>query len=111
MHREPSRREKREQKLIYAAEHGSFEVELLLYGGEAANLVKNGFYVNRHGSDSKKSLPATVSFKNSFKTGIPPIVVSYITGEIETFPKVSNWAQQLYVIAARANHEKNWPKK
>lgn len=106
MHREPSRREKREQKLLYTAEHGNFEVELLLFGGEAANLVKNGFFVDRHGSDSKKSLPSTVSFKNPFKTGIPPIVSDYVTGQIETFPKVSNWAQELFVIAARVNNKK-----
>lgn len=106
MHREPSRREKREQKLIYAAEHGNFEVEVFLFSGEAKNLVKKGFSVDRKGNDRKKSLPSLVSFSNPFKTGLPPIVSDYIAGQIETFPKVSNWAQELYVIAARVNNKK-----
>lgn len=111
MHREPSRRERREQKLVYAAEHGIFNVEVFLFPGEAENLVKKGFSVNRNGNDRKKSLPSLVSFSNPFKNGMPPIVADYVTGRIETFPKVSNWAQELYAIAARVNYEKNLAKK
>lgn len=111
MHRDPSRREKREQKLVYSAEHGIFEIELMLFKSEAKNLRKKGFYVRRHGDNVKDSLLSTVAFRNPFKSGIPPIVFSYINGEINTFPKTDNWAQELYVIAARANHEKKLAKK
>ncbi len=106
MQHEPTRREKRESKIICAAERGNFEAEIPTYGSEAASLVKDGLKVVRHGEKKNVSLPSTVSWKEAFRKGIPPIVSDYISGQIVTIPKVSNWAQQLYMIAARANNQK-----
>lgn len=113
MYREPSRKEKREAKFYYLAEQGNFEAEPhpYLYKSEEKNLKKSGFKTLRLGNNKKEALPTEVSWKEAFKTGIPPIVSSYIIGEIKTFPKVSNWAQELYVIAARANYQKAGQKK
>ena len=109
MQHTPSRREKREMKFYYLAEKGYMSCrDIFLFKGEASNLVKHGFTVTRLGGNDRKSLPSTVSWDNSFKNGIPLIVQNYIHGIIETFPKlaVENWAQELYVIAARTNHQK-----
>lgn len=109
MHNEPSRREKREDKFFRLAEQGKFEAEPLpyLYRSEEKSLQKNGFTTKRIGENKKVALPTEVSWKNPFKDGIPLVVSSYIIGEIQTFPKVENLAQELYVIASRANFEKN----
>ena len=107
MQHTPSRREKREIKFYYFAEKGHmFCSDVFLFKGEAKNLVnRHGFTVTRFGENDKKSLPSTVSWDDAFKNGIPLIVQNYICGTIETFPKlaIENWAQELYVIAARAN--------
>lgn len=108
----PSRREKREAKFYFLAEQGKMECnDVSLFKSEESSLRnrKNGFYVVRHGADEKKSLPSTVSWKEAFnKSGMPLIVFEYIKGKINIFPKsgIVTWAQELYVIAARANYEK-----
>lgn len=106
MHHEPTRREKRESKFTYSAEQGNFETELTTYGNEAKGLSKSGFKVKRELGSSKNALPSKASWKKAFGDTIPPIVSDYISGRIKTFPEVSNWAQKLYVIAARVNYEK-----
>lgn len=107
MHHAPSRREKREAKFYFLAEQGYFKAEPLLYISEERNLKKHGFEVVRNGDNKKESLPSKVSWENAFKNGIPLIVSNYINGIIQTYPEsaIINWAQELYVIAARANHE------
>lgn len=108
MHSE-SRRERREQKLFNAAENGNFKIKVTLFKGEATKLTEDGFCVTRHGDDKKRAVPSTVSFKNAFDSDseIPSDAKDYISGKTETFPDLSNWAQDLYVVAARANHEKS----
>ena len=111
MHTAPSRREKREFKFLYLAERGEMLCNAFsLYKSEEKTLKdKHGFYVVRHGDNLKGELPSTVSWENPFKGGIPLVVNNYCTGFIDTFPKsaIKNWAQELFVIAARANFEKN----
>ena len=98
----PSRKEKREAKFVRMAEYGNFETTVYLFKSEATNLKKQNFAVVREGVDEKKSLPSTVSWKRAFGKSIPLSVKDYISGGIKTFPKVSNWAEELFVIAARA---------
>ena len=100
----PSRREKREAKFIRTAEQGEFESSVYLFKNEAVNLRKKNFKVIRIGTDDKKSLPSVVSWEDAFNKGVPPAVAEYVVGKIQTFPKVSNWAQELYVVAARARY-------
>lgn len=111
MNTTPSRRERRESRFYHLAEQGKMESinDFLLFKSEEKNLTsKHGLDVIRHGSNTKKQLPSTVSWENAFKNGIPLLVMNYCTGVIGTFPKsaIENWAQELYVIAARARHEK-----
>lgn len=110
MHITPSRREKRESKLYSLAEQGKLESnDFRLFKSEEKNLkIKHGFDVVRFGTDLRKDLPSNISWEKAFKNGIPLIVINYCTGIIETFPKssIENWAQELFVIAARANYEK-----
>ena len=109
MHNTPSRREKRESKFYLIAENGEFCCKTVsLFKSEVRTLVKNGFDIQRYGENESKSLPAEVSWEHAFKSGIPLIVFEYIEGNIQTFPTahVENWAQELYVIAARANKVK-----
>ena len=112
MNTAPSRREKRESKFYCLAEQGKMESnkDFSLYKSEEKSLKKaeNGFNVIRHGTDLKKELPATVSWQEAFKNGIPLVVLDYCIGVIDTFPhsQINSWAQELFVIAARANYEK-----
>lgn len=109
MRNEPSRREKRESKFYLAAEKGIMECKTSLFKSEGKSLKKQGFDVFFPESfNERKSSPMAVSWKNAFKSGIPLIVSNYIDGTIMTYPKsaINNWAQELYVIAARANHKK-----
>lgn len=112
MNTTPSRREKRESKFYFLAEKGKMLCDdFSLFKSEEENLEsKHGFDVTRHGTDLKKDLPSTVSWEKAFKKGIPLIVINYCIGGIETFPKsaIENWAQELFVIAARANYEKDF---
>ncbi len=102
----PSRKEKREARFYFSAEQGNFHSEAFLYKSEEKSLKKSGFTVLRAGDNPKEALPSEITWENVFKKGLPPMVTDYILGRINTFPKVSNWAQELYVIAARANHDK-----
>ncbi len=102
----PSRSVKREEQFYLLAGKGCFEYKFSLFKSEAIKLIKQGFSVIRFGDNKKNSLPSTISCKNAFKNGIPPVVSSYIDGKNDFFPHVANWAQELYVIAARANNEK-----
>jgi len=110
MHTAPSRRERRESKFHYLAEQGEMLCDSFsLYKSEEKDLRdKHGFYVVRHGDNLKSDLPSTVSWANPFKGGIPLIVFDYCIGVIDTFPKsyIQNWAQELFVTAARAKYEK-----
>lgn len=107
MYLEPSRKEKREAKFYNLAEQGEFKLEnILLYGAEIRLLKKDGFTVQQKKEANRRNLIlSTVSWDKPFKKGIPLLVFLYIIGEIETFPKNLNWAQELYVIASRANAE------
>lgn len=106
--RSESRRERRERKLVDTAENGNFKIKVTLFKGEATKLTEDGFSVTRHGDDEKRAVPSTVSFKNAFDSDseIPSDAKDYISGKTETFPDLSNWAQELYVVAARVNYEK-----
>ena len=110
MHSAPSRREKRDLKFLRLAEQGLMSSDdFSLYKSEERALRdKDGFDVCRHGLDIKKELPAVVSWGEAFKDGIPLVISNYISGDVDTFPKwaLKNWAQELYVIAARVNFEK-----
>ncbi len=105
MHNNPSRREIREQTILRMAEKGTFSTILPLYGSEEKSLTKNGFTVVRPTDNRNKPIASTVSWEDAFKNGIPPAVIDYIYGVIETFPRVSNWAQEIHVIAARASRK------
>ena len=106
-----SRREKREVKFYFLAEQGKMLCnEFTLFKSEERTLRdKCGFDVTRYGTELRRELPSVVSWEKAFKDGIPLIVVNYCIGMIETFPKsaVENWAQELFVIAARAIYQKN----
>lgn len=106
----PSRREQRDAKFLYLAEHGEMCCKnFSLYKSEERTLRdKDGFDVVRHGENINKELPAIISWSEAFKDGLPLIVSNYIAGIVDTFPKwaLKNWAQELYVIAARAKVEK-----
>ena len=110
MYTSPSRREKRESRFHYLAEQGEMTCDSFsLFKSEEKDLSnKHGFTVVRHGDDLKNQLPSTVSWKNPFKNGIPLVVYDYCIGVIDTFPisHIQNWAQELFVIAARAKYEK-----
>lgn len=108
MNIEPSRREKREAKLYSVAEKGRFQTEMKLYKRESDTLAKrDGFKTFRRIPNNKsKPIPTYIDWQTPFPNGVPPIAFSYINGETETFPEVSNWAQELFVIAARANNQK-----
>ena len=105
----PSRREQRDAKFLYLAERGKVSCNTFsLYKSEEKTLrEKEGFDVERRGENIKKELPATISWGDAFKSGVPLVVRDYIYGRVDTFPKwkMKTWAQELYVIAARANYE------
>lgn len=109
MYTEPSRREKRESKFYFLAEQGyMLSKDFSLFKSEEKSLKKqHGFDVVRFGDNLKKELPSVVSWEKAFKDGIPLIVVNYCLGIIDTFPKsaIENWAQELFVIASRANYK------
>ena len=108
----PSRKEVREAKFYTLAEEGKLKCSnLYLFKREAGTLErKHGFAVNRYGTDDKKALPSVVDWKMPFKNGVPLVVLNYINGTIKTFPNtaIENFAQELYVIAQRANYKKQY---
>lgn len=105
---EPSRKERREAKLYYLSEQGFFEASTTLYRTEDKYLKKCGFTVVRNEKNKKEAAPSKVSWENPFGGNIPPLVSDYVSGKIKTFPDsaIQNWAQELYVIAARVNFKK-----
>ena len=111
MHSYPSRSEKRQINLYTAAERGVLSVEnMLLYPSEIKKLEKEGFYISNivPSAISKGLYSVTVDWSHAYGSGIPHIVFSYIHNIIETYPKnsVNSFAQELFVIAQRANTEK-----
>ena len=108
----PTRAERRQVQLYAAAEKREFSIKnMILYPREIARLKKEGFavYYVRPFEDSKDLFLATVEWANAYGPAIPHIVYSYITGIIETKPKkhIENFAQELYVIAHKAQLKKN----
>ncbi len=98
----PSRRKDREEKFYSSANYGRFETNrIYLYKSEERSLIKDGFTVKRYGNNKKGDLPSKVSWRKAFKDEIPQAVFKYINGYTNIFPEVSNYAQKLYVIAAR----------
>lgn len=106
-----SRREKREAKFYFLAEQGKMLCnEFTLFKSEERTLRdKCGFDVTRYGTELRRELRSVVSWEKAFKNGIPLLVINYCTGTIETFPKsaIESWAQELFVIAARAIYQKD----
>lgn len=101
-----SRKERLENKLYQYAENGNFQLQnFTLYKSEIRKYRKQGFTVIPS-MDSDKPVPCIIEWKHPFPKTVPLIVYNYITNQINTFPKVQNWAQHLYVIAARANYIK-----
>ena len=101
----PSRSEKRLTKLYKAAESGCMSLDNeLLYSSEIKRYLKQGFVVSRQASPIKNLYSSEISWSHAFGDDIPHVVNTYITGEIDTYPgsQVKTFAQQLYVIAARA---------
>ncbi len=101
-----SRREKREFALAKAAESGKYSVTLKLFSSEARRLERNGFMVIRHDEtkeNHKRALYSTVSWENAFVSGYSQFVLSYLSGEIRTFPPNLNLAQQLNITAKKKN--------
>ena len=110
MHSYPSRAERREIRLYSAAERGHLSLNKeVLYSGEIARLRKQGFTVNNivPYSVSGKLYMATIDWSHAFGQSIPHLVYSYINMIIETYPRnsVKSFAQELYVIAQRANRK------
>lgn len=101
-----SRREIRERKFLRRAKAGNFGADIVLFLSEEKVLRKKGFLTVRYSSSKKGSVPSHASWEDAFKNGVPAEVTSYITGQTGTFPKTSNLAQELYVIASRANFQK-----
>ena len=107
----PTRSEKRQVKLYAAAEKGIFSLEsVILYPSEIKKLEKDGFNVNtlKPFESKKKLFVANINWANPYGFAIPHIVHSYIHGIIETYPRnsIKNFAQELYVIAHKANFKK-----
>ena len=105
----PSRSEKRLTKFYTAAEKGCMSLDdELLYSSEIKRYIKQGFVVSYKPSSMKNLNNSNIDWSHAFKNGIPHIVFSYITGVIVTYPEshIKTFAQQLYVIAARANRFK-----
>lgn len=111
MYSYPSRSEKRQVQLLSAAEKGMFSFEnIIIYPREITKLEKDGFTVRsiKPYKESKALFTATVEWSNAYGCAIPHIVYSYIHGIIETSPQkaISTFAQELYVIAHKANAKK-----
>lgn len=107
----PTRSEKRQVQLYSTAEKGDFSIQnCVLYPREIARLKKEGFavYYVRPFEDRKDLFLATVEWANAYGPAIPHLVYSYILGIIETEPKnhIKNFAQELYVIAHKAQLKK-----
>ena len=100
-----SRRNRREARLVYIAEKGLFKATLHLFKSECRRMRKLGFTVPAFTGNEKRAEAIEVSWEKAFSDGAPPVVLDYVYGVTNTFPKTDNWAQELYVIAARAQFE------
>ena len=102
-----SRPEERQERFFIRAERGCLDSEEILYPSEVKRLQRDGFLIERIKTfDASKHLAVyNVSWANPFQDGIPHIVYSYITGILSSYPKskVTNFAQELFVIARRAS--------
>lgn len=103
----PSRDERRQENFYKLAEQGLLSMEnAILYPSEIKKLEeKYGMKVKKV-KDFKPDMHlvvADISWKNAYGYAIPHIVISYVTGQIETFPRASiqTFAQELWVIARR----------
>lgn len=105
----PSRSEKRQERLYYAAERGyKFIDNQILYLSEIRKLEKEGFTLMNVKPYNKKLYSATIHWGNAYKCGTPYVVFSYITGVISTYPKafITSFPQELFVISERASFRK-----
>ena len=107
----PSRSEKREIQLYSAAEQGLCSLyRIPLYLSEIRRLQKQGFKVEviEVCEFSKDMYYCTIDWFNPFFNGSPHMVFSYTHNFIETYPKnhVTNFAQELYVIAHKSSNAK-----
>ena len=101
----PSRSERRLTKLYQAAESGCMSLDNeLLYLSEIKRCCKQGLVVSHHESSIKNLYSSEISWSHAFRLNMPDVVYNYITGRIATYPQsqIKTFAQQLYVIAARA---------
>ena len=101
-----SRADERQERLYLLAEKHELVSEEILYPSEANRLLRDGFTVEKlKDFDTKRNLGVyNVSWSNPYPDGIPHIVFSYCKGLLNVFPKskVTNFAQELYVIAHKA---------
>ena len=100
-----SRSDERQERFYLKAEKKELASEEILYPSEAKRLERDGFQIEKlKDVDSSRSLAVyNVSWSNPYPDGIPHIVFSYCKGLLNVFPKnkVTNFAQELYVIASK----------
>lgn len=112
MNRYPSRSERRQDIFYAIAERGDFSAKkMLLYLSEIQKLLKEGFCIldMKPSRGSYGLYSVTIDWSHAYdEEGMPHMVYNYIHHTIETFPMnfVGNFAQELYVIAHRANTKK-----
>lgn len=112
MYSYPSRSEKRQTRFCSSAEKGwNYLSGQILYLSEIKKLEKEGFVIiDIKLYDKKRKLYlCTVSWVDAYKNGIPPMVLDYIYGVIETYPKnfVNSFSQELFVTSERVNAKKH----
>ncbi len=102
-----SRSDERQERFYLLAEKKELASEEIMYPSEVNRLLREGFQIEKlKDFNSKRALAVyNVSWANPFPNGIPHIVYSYITGILSSYPKskVTNFAQELFVIARRAS--------
>ena len=109
MNRNLSRSERRQAILYTVAERGELSArKMLLYLSEIQKLLKEGFCIldMEPSRVSYGLFSVTIDWSHAFdEEGMPHMVYNYIHHTIETFPKnfITNFAQELYVIARRAS--------
>lgn len=105
----PSRSENREMRLYRTAQNGLYKLkDMILYPSEVKSLKKKGFVVETIPYSTlkvKNMLICTIDWSHPFSDEIPAIVSDYINGITNTYPKnsINSFAQELFVIAQRAN--------
>lgn len=105
-----SRSEARNKRLHAAANKGLMFVEnILLYSSEVKKCKKQGFTVSHESARPNNLMNSKIDWSNAFNNGIPFSVHSYIVGAVSEFPEddVETLAQELYVVAARVQKNKN----